>query len=343
MTEPPLPACFWAEEASVVNADTGEQLGFSISASDPSAFGTATAPPADQTVAWLDQPGVPNQRLVWAHTLPTTITSAPRCALRALHLEADLNAGMGQVYGRLWVHNVSSSACEMQRLPDVDLINDAGRIVAHTDPALAQADRSAPVVLAPDSWAQAILGLVAVSTAGLCGNSPAFSKLAIRLSGETGAIAYSGGGRNSPECPQPTVPSSPSRLFGTSAFAALPDPSQYQFAAVIARIEAPASVRAGELLRYAVLLINMSVSDEIVPLSGSDCPIYRESVGDASGQYVLNCGAATSSISGGHAIRFEMEINVPASAPAGPTSLVWRTTEPTGLSATAAINVMKAP
>jgi hypothetical protein len=341
MTDPPPPPCFWAEETSVVNADTGEQLGFSISSTDPAVFGSSTAPPVQQTIAWLDEPGVPNQRLAWAHTLSTTIMSAPRCALSALHLEADLNAGMSQVYGRLWVHNVSSSECEVQGLPDVDLINDAGAVVAHTDPALAQADGRAPIVLAPDSWAQAILGLVAVSTPGVCGASPAFTELAIRWNGDVATIAYSGGGRISPECPQPTVPSSPTPWFGMTAFAVIPDPGQYMFAGVTARIEAPASVRAGETLRYSVLLVNNSGSD-VIALSGSDCPIYRESVGDASGQYVLNCGAVTSSYSAGHAIRFEMELEVPASTPAGPTSLVWRTTEPTGLSATAAINVVDA-
>ena len=342
MTDPPLPPCFWAEETSAVNADTGEQLGFSINSTDPAVFGTPTAPPPQQTIAWLDQPGVPNQRLAWAHTLPTTITNAPLCTLSALHLEADLNPAMGQVYGRLWVHNVGSSECEVQGLPDVDVINDAGVVVAHTDPALAHTDQSAPVVLAPDSWAQAILGLVAVSNPGLCGDSPAFTHLAIRLGGEADAIAYSGGGRISPECPQPTVPSSPTPLFGMSAFAAINDLGQYQFLGITARIEAPASVRAGEVLRYTVLLVNTSGSDDVVPLRGSDCPIYRESVGDASGQYVLNCGAITSSIPTGHAIRFEMALNVPASTPAGPASLVWRTTEPTGLSATAAINVLDA-
>jgi hypothetical protein len=91
-----------------------------------------------------------------------------------------------------------------------------------------------------------------------------------------------------------------------------------------------------------VQLVNNSGTDDVIALSGSDCPIFRESVGDFSGQYVLNCGAVTSSFSGGHAIRFEMELEVPASTPAGPTSLVWRTTEPTGLSATAVINVLDA-
>ena len=244
MTEPPLPACFWAEETSVVNADTGEQLGFSINSTDPSVFLPPTAPPVDETIAWLDQPGVPNQRLAWAHTLSTTATSAPPCALRALHLEADLNGGMGQVYGRLWVHNVSSSECEVQGLPDVDLRNDAGDVVAHTDPAVAQADASAPVVLAPDSWAQAVLGVVAASNPGGCAASPAFAELAIRLGSEAATIAYRGGGLISPECPPPTVPSSPTPLFGMSAFAPIPDPSQYQFLGITA-LHRSAGIGAG--------------------------------------------------------------------------------------------------
>ena len=259
----------------------------------PECLPTADCAARRQTIAWLDQPGVPNQRLAWAHTLSTTTTNAPPCAFSALHLEADLNGGMGQVYGRLWVHNVSSSECEVQGLPDVDLMNDAGDVVAHTDPALAQADASAPVVLAPDSWAQAILGLVAASNPGLCAASPAFAELAIRLGSEAATIAYRGGGLISPECPPPTVPSSPTPLFGMSAFAPIPDPSQYQFLGITARIEAPASVRAGEVLRYAVLFVNTS-NDDVVPFSPSDCPIYRESVADASGQYVLNCGAVNS-------------------------------------------------
>ncbi|MEP6660721.1 MAG: hypothetical protein ABJD24_12455 [Acidimicrobiales bacterium] len=179
----------------------------------------------------------------------------------------------------------SSSECEVQGLPDVNLINDAGAVVAHTGPALAQADRSAPVVLAPDSWAQAILGLVAESNSGMCGDSPAFTELAIRWSGAAGTIAYSGGGRISLECPQPTVPASPAPLFGMSTSAVIPDPSRYLFAATTARI--------GEVPRYAVLLINMSGSDEIVPLSSTDYPIYRDSVADTSGQYVLTAERST--------------------------------------------------
>jgi hypothetical protein len=57
MTEPPLPVCFWAEETSAVNANTGEQIGgISIASTDPAVFGTGTATGVDQTIAWLDQP-----------------------------------------------------------------------------------------------------------------------------------------------------------------------------------------------------------------------------------------------------------------------------------------------
>ncbi len=43
MTDPPLPVCFWAEEASAVNADTGEQLGFSISSTEPTGLAATAA------------------------------------------------------------------------------------------------------------------------------------------------------------------------------------------------------------------------------------------------------------------------------------------------------------
>lgn len=84
----------------------------------------------------------------------------------------------------------------------------------------------------------------------------------------------------------------------------------------------PATVRAGDLLSYVVTLTNPTAQ----PISLSPCPGYLES-GRGGGvvikeEYALNC-APVPAIPAGGSVRFQMKLQVPASAPAGTLALSW--------------------
>jgi hypothetical protein len=81
-----------------------------------------------------------------------------------------------------------------------------------------------------------------------------------------------------------------------------------------------ASVRRGSMLMYAVTLTNTGRLDYAL----DPCPHYTEIVGAkaAVASFQLNCSAA-GDIAPGASVTFQMELDIPATAPLGPTTLDW--------------------
>jgi hypothetical protein len=90
--------------------------------------------------------------------------------------------------------------------------------------------------------------------------------------------------------------------------------------------EAPLAGKRGEVARFAVQLHNASATT----VRFDRCPVLIEMLAPAGRPEVhqLNCGAA-SPIQPGGSLRFEMRIQVPGDAPAGPNGLFWQL-DPTG-------------
>jgi hypothetical protein len=99
-------------------------------------------------------------------------------------------------------------------------------------------------------------------------------------------------------------------------------------------IRAPDSVRAGDTLRYDVVISPQAVDWD---LAADTCPIYEESLfADvnalirppmSTAQLLMNCGDGIS-LRFGEQVVFHMELPVPADAELGPALLTWTPLEP---------------
>ncbi len=306
------------------------------------------------SVPWLDHPVGATDLFEFAHTLPTSVATAEPCPLSALNVLPFAQGAMGSIYGVLWVRNVGSPLCQLQGVPVVRLINGAGAVVSETDPARVAADKSPPVVLVQNSWTRADLGYLAND---LCGGHES-SSLRFRWPGAEISVAFAVGRPfELSACPGMSEPptSKPAKL-DVSAFTLIDNTTYDPFTPLRnlrAELRAPASVRAGDTLRYSVLLTNttMPVANDRstdTALNNTDCPVYRESVARdlvqelhapaAVAQDLLNCGNGIV-IPADETVEFEMQLAIPATAPTGLTTITWRTTEPPGITATATINI----
>ena len=103
-------------------------------------------------------------------------------------------------------------------------------------------------------------------------------------------------------------------------------------------IETPATIRAGEVLRYD-FVVTAQTNPQVI--SDSNCPIYTEALGAATGQFLLSCnGSDGITISAGETVRFHMELPIPANAATGPATLTWTPIEPGGPPVTATVTIV---
>jgi hypothetical protein len=103
-------------------------------------------------------------------------------------------------------------------------------------------------------------------------------------------------------------------------------------------LEAPSSVRAGEVLRYDVVL---TAVDFPVVISESDCPIYAETLANATAQFLLDCnGSDGILIAPGEAVVFHIELPIPPDATLGQSTLSWIAVEPAGTELSATITIV---
>jgi hypothetical protein len=248
---------------------------------------------------------------------------------------------MGTVYGVLDVHNISDTACQVQGVPFVELLDTKGRIVHSTDPANVR-DTTPPVVLVPNSWAEALLGGLASNTCG--GGQSATIRVRWHDGVTTQPLAV-GRPPDPASCPGITDRSRPGDLqqptSGASAFAELPGNNGYLISAFTTTIVAPPSARAGQLLKFAVQMLNSS-GNQTVFVNGS-CPMYEVTLSTVKTTMLLNCngdGGLGIPVPSGAAVRFEMQLQIPANIPTGPHTLTWTWAEPAGSAATATVDIL---
>lgn len=292
-----------------------------------------------QRYDFLDQAMSPHQRVAFASTLPTTLAAAEPCGATSLEMKPSADGAMGTLYGSLFVHNITTRPCEVQGPPDVAFLDTAGNVVQSTDPGLlAGAPGSPAVVLEPQSWALASLGMIGSNTCG--GNESA--RLRVSLAGSSTTVDFPVGRPfDATSCAASNNVTALHGQLQVEPFGPVPpaeviDPLD----TVDIVLVAPATVRRGEALSYDVVMTAQpqGPTPVIVGVSSDDCPIYSEMLAGSSGQYLLNCNGGVV-ISPNAAVRFHMRLTIARDAPLGPATLSWATIEPAGKTAIAPVTI----
>lgn len=160
---------------------------------------------------------------------------------------------------------------------------------------------------------------------------PALASLAV--AGGLASIACSGRS----EGPLPATASPPTLAAGEAVpWADIPAPlasrPQPAIPPLAASLSAPRSARPGDVLRYELTLRNTL---EATYRWRGECPVFLailqtqspEPLNTAGNHQQLNCGPAQDIEPGGTA-RFEMELFIPPTVPAGEWILIWSFTAP---------------
>ena len=238
--------------------------------------------------------------------------------------------------GSVTLRNAGPDACRLTGRPDVRLV---GAVPAprQRQVALPAEPPAFPAVVPPDTT---LLALPAGSTATLVVDwrnwcVPRTRKapvppraVRITLPGKHGSI--DAGYNAVPSCDAPGQPATIGvRPFQPSPVQATPPWTAGIVQAAIQPLpggKARLAGKRGEVVRFAVQLHNASAT----AVRFDRCPVLIEMLAPAGRPEVhqLNCGAA-SPIQPGGSLRFEMRIQVPRDAPAGPNGLFWQL-DPTG-------------
>ena len=287
-----------------------------------------------QRIDFLDQQAAPHQRVSFAVTLPTTLTTADPCTAADLDVVPTAEGAAGTVFGVLNIRNKGDEPCTITGVPDVALTDDGGNVVQSTDPALLGQPGAQPIILVRDSWASSILGPIA---SNVCGGN-ASSQLRLTIAADSINVPFPvsrpyEAQQCSPDLDLPKVPGA----LAVQAFTpveANPDIVSPLDGLRIA-LDAPAKVRAGDVLRY----------DLVIPgpfdISDSDCPVYTETLANASAQLLLNCHVGEGiHATTGEPVRFHIELPIPADATPGPATLSWAPIEPASTPVTADVIII---
>ena len=282
-------------------------------------------------------PAAPHQRLEFAATLPTTLTTATPCTIGDLALEPAADGAMGTVYGGLWVRNKADQPCQISGVPDVAFLDDAGNVVQSTDPALLTQPAAVAIVLEHDSSTAAQLGAIA---SNVCGGNES-SQFRLTVGGQSQVVPFAVGRPFDPQQCDPSNNQSPTpgALAAQPFDAVQPNPDVANpFDSLDVTLEVPPTVRVGDVLRYDVVV---SARTDPQVISTDNCPIYSETLGFEVGQFLLNCnGTDGILISPGDPVRFHIELPISPKATLGPATLSWTPIEPTGPTVTAAVTII---
>jgi len=282
----------------------------------------ALQPPND-AVPWVDKPGADKAALAFFPTFTSAVRDANPCRASSLKLEASSQPAAGTIYGSLSVTNISDQPCKVRGIPDVQLIDDRGKVVQQSNPS-STPQGIPPVVLMKGGQAWATLG--PIDNDVVCA-APKSSKLRLLIGegSESTTVSLSNGGQDLP-CDSASkpgtvrtmtadsfVPSAPSTFSGPA------DPMR----TLQATLQVPKSVRQGATLNYSVVLNKLAYRDpsEDYParFAPDSCPSYSEALlGDpideqhvvVEEQHLFNCEQERF-IDAGHPMRFMMQLKVP--------------------------------
>lgn len=240
--------------------------------------------------------------------------------------------GGGQLTATISFVNVARFACFLQGTPGFALLDAHGNLIQITPSGFRITDRTDPVLLVPGgSQPQAYLPFVwpaidQASGGSACPSASTASAIRLELPQGGGAITVSA---ISPTA-RPGAIAPCHGLIAVGAFQAAegpvePTPTPHPFAY---HVVLPASVRAGENLRYTVTFTNITGA----PVIFSDpCPAYREELYPVAPMmaaplgkhfYVLNC-RPVGTIAPQSSVTFAMVLDVPATAAPGRYTLLW--------------------
>lgn len=306
--------------------------------------GATKAVAASGVVPWIASPPPPM-------TLPTPVpakplpTSAPPCDpldLRATEFGTTALAGSLDIFFK--ITNVGPATCLVRGRPrSITLISSSGQeLPLAITPGDGLTGTLEPSDTAPGAFAELVVN---APVGGPC--PPGES--ALTVPGSLSAVRIGLPDGNSVTAAVTAGASAPRVVFACSAvqvsdFGVEPPPPVYPaepMPALKATLSLPATVRAGQDLRYVVALINPTAK----PIALAPCPGYLESLmtrsataspgksgGDAaaslSGQtayktaYRLNCGPV-GSIPAHGTVRFAMVLPVPVTFAPGPARASW--------------------
>ena len=247
-------------------------------------------------------------------------TSVPWCRSDQLSLSQFFQGATGSWAGAVTVTNNSSAACALQGQPAVSMAAADGRVLV----------TSHPEPFYVDAWVRLVPGKD--TSAGvtwfpeLC-DEPAPARVLVDLPHSGGRLSTAM--RGGPRCDVNTGVPSGGHL-DVDGFVPTQGESFTPMAGLQARIDkADASVAPGAVLTYRLQLQSMDAPS----VSLNPCLPYRERLVDHSTQrvlieedHLLNCGDAQeiTDPQSNHDTFFDMQLVVPASAPAGDYDLVWQ-------------------
>ncbi len=281
----------------------------SAASAPPTAPTPASTPSADDAVPWIDRPG----SMVAASPLPPSPlpTSGPACAAASL---AASNGGgdgaAGSLFYTITFTNTTSYDCVLRGTPRV-VATEAGKRPVAATPA-----RLFPVVpTALASGGQSTLQLQTVRDCAARSQGPGnwptdvYDTVTIAIPGG-GSVAVHGSfdvecglyvGEFGVTPPDPVYPTPP---LGGATF----------------KLDLPASVQAGDQLRYVVDIANPTDAD----MTLDPCPSYLQQGPDDPGKtpLQLNCDAVHE-VAAGQTVRFAMQLPIPADTPTGPAQVCW--------------------
>lgn len=291
-----------------------------------------------QRLDFLNQPAAPHERVVFAQTLPSNLTIADPCTIDNLDVVPIQGGALGTEYGVVNVRNTGDLPCAVAGVPDIGLLDDAGTVVQSTDPARRAPSGAPQVVLEHDSWASALMGPIA---SNVCGGNES-SQFRLRLGGRSTVLPFAVGGPIDPNGCDPSVERSPvPGALAVEAFApiqpndALPSPLRD----IDVTLDAPSTVRSGDVLRYDVVLTGRG---NPAVLDATNCPVYAETLGGATAEFLLNCDSSDGILVGNEeSVRFHIELRIPANAPGGPATLSWTPVEPSGAEVTTTVTIVE--
>jgi hypothetical protein len=293
------------------------------------------------TFAWWDHPTAFNSRWQDGYTLSTTLTSARRCRLDDLDLVADAGPGLGTMYGGLALHNVSATACELQGSPRIELV-DAQGVVRQSSSSPDAGFSPKAVVLVPNSWARTEGAWPIGPTCAGTGNT---TTVRVSLPGQAASrdIPWVSGTQEAVDCPASINYRPRLHQLGAGPFAAIPtEPDNTGDLGAVAELgpslHVPLTVRRGAVLRYQLLLTASGangggVDDQV-------CPLYAVGVAGLGATYELRCDD-TVNLTAGQAVAYDLQVQVPADAPLGPSRLRFQFLEPQLAPITAPITVVR--
>jgi hypothetical protein len=301
----------------------------SLSSSSPSAV-----------VPWLPTPATHHRPLPSPPSPRSPIpvpAGTPPCTARQLEAAVTFGgAAGGHVSTPVILRNRGVSACSLQGLADVGVVDAAGSLLAQALGA------GGGRTFFPDGPVVPVL--MEPGTAPLRSGEP------VPGEGERGQAWMNldwydcrhrqaalvlvdlpaGGGRISapyslttpywPVCDSPGHGADSGLLRGPLSPSGLQPPPVLALIAVAITIAAPAPVRRGSTARYTVALLNRSQADYRL----DPCPDYAEILGQkqAMATYQLNCGPV-GTLKPGASATFEMHLAVPATLAPGTMNLSW--------------------